>query len=224
MRSEVRILSGAVMFIKIFTSGPIDTHSYLIACPETKEAAVIDAPQGVTSSVLEEVKRQHLTVKMVLITHSHWDHTADAAELKKSLEVPLYIQPLDEPNLIRPGSDGLPLYFPIEGVKADGFLKEGDVLHVGTLKIKVIETPGHSPGGVSLWIPKEKVLFSGDTLFQGTMGRVDFPMSNRLLMWESLKKLAKLPPETKVYPGHGPSTTIGAEAWISKIGDKDANW
>lgn len=182
----------------------------------TRQAAVIDAPQGVTSSILKELEREQLTVKMILITHSHWDHIADAAFLKEHLKVPLYIHSLDHPNLEKPGSDGLPLFFTTQGSKADGFLKEGDQLQVGNLQIQVIETPGHTPGGVCFWLPEEKILFSGDTLFQGTIGNLSFPTARPAFMWESLKKLAQLPPETQVYPGHGTPTTIAAEAWITQ--------
>jgi hydroxyacylglutathione hydrolase len=203
------------MIIKIFTSGPIDTHAYLIGCPATREAAIIDAPAGVMQGILNAVEHEQLTVKMILITHSHWDHIADAAKLKEKLGIPLYIHALDRENLKKPGSDGLPLFFPVDGVEADHGIKQGDKLEVGHLQLEVIETPGHTPGGVCFWIVKEKVLFSGDTLFQGSMGRVDFPMSNPQFMWESLKKLAKLPPDTKVYPGHGAPTTVAAEAWMA---------
>jgi glyoxylase-like metal-dependent hydrolase (beta-lactamase superfamily II) len=99
-------------------------------------------------------------------------------------------------------------------VKADGFLIEGQKLTVGDLDIEVIHTPGHTPGGVCFYLPKEKVLISGDTLFRGTIGNLNFPTSRPDLMWGSLKKLAALPADTKVYPGHGGSTTIGAEKWI----------
>ncbi len=214
MRSEVRILSGAM--IQTFTSGPVDTNSYLLQCPITRKAAIIDAPQGVSAIILKAVQEQGVTVATIFITHSHWDHIADCLQLKKMLNVPLYVHKNDAPNLKHPGSDRLPLFFPIEGVTADGFLKEGDIFHVGKLEVHVIETPGHSPGGICLWLPKEKILFSGDTLFHGTMGRVDFPTSSPLEMKASLKKLSQLPRETKVYPGHGPATTIGKESWISK--------
>jgi len=204
------------MIIKTFTSGPVDTNCYLVGCLETQEAAIIDAPKGATSKIFKEIQEQGWKIKKIFITHSHWDHIADAAELKRAFEAPLYIHPYDEENLKSPGSDKLPMFFPVEGVVADGFLEEGEVFHIGKLEIKVIETPGHSPGGVCLWLPQEKVLFSGDTLFRGSMGRIDFPTSSPSQMWESLKRLAKLPPETKVYPGHGPATTLAAEGWIAK--------
>ena len=206
--------AASLGIIKTFTAGPLDTNCYLVGCKESREAAVIDAPQGVASSVIKAVQHDQLTVKMILITHSHWDHIADAAQLKEKLGVPLYINSFDKNNLEEPGSDGLPLFFSIDGVKPDHFFKQGDQLQIGHLQLEVIETPGHTPGGVCFWFAKEKVLFSGDTLFQGSMGNISFPTSNPPDMWESLKKLAKLPPETKVYPGHGPPTTIAKEAWI----------
>ncbi len=210
MRSEVRILSGAIFFmiIKTFTCGPIDTNCYVVECPETHEAAVIDAPQGAASKILKEHEGK---IKAIFITHSHWDHIADAAELKRTFHAPLYIHPYDEENLKYPGSDKLPMFFQVEGAAADGFLEEGEIFRIGKLELEVIETPGHTPGGVCLWFPKEKVLFSGDTLFKRSVGRTDFPTSSPAKMYESLKKLAKLPSDTKVYPGHGPATTIEAE-------------
>ncbi len=93
----------------------------------------------------------------------------------------------------------------------DSFLKEKDHFDVGDLKFEVIHTPGHTPGGISLYCEKEKVVFTGDTLFAGTWGRTDLPYSSEEEMAKSLKKLLKLPPETKVYPGHGRPTTIGEE-------------
>lgn len=206
------------MFVKIFSLGPVETNAILIGCPKTKRAVVIDVPFESTPILLEAIHKNSLTVEMILLTHSHWDHTADVAKLKKQLGVPLYVHREDAGNVESPGSDGLPLFFPIEGVKPDGFLSEGQKLAVGALEIIVIHTPGHTPGGVCFWIPEEKVLVSGDTLFHGTIGNLSFPTARPALMGESLKKLSKLPPDTRVIPGHGDETTIGAENWISKFG------
>jgi hydroxyacylglutathione hydrolase len=208
------------MLIKIFTSGPADTNCILIGCPETHQAAVIDAPFQSTQQIVQALKKEDLTPQMILLTHSHWDHLADAAQLKKELKVPLYIHAEDAGNLEKPGSDGLPLFFPIEGVKPDGFLTDGQILNVGKLKIEVIHTPGHTPGGVCFWIPQEKILISGDTLFQGTIGNLSFPTARPALMWKSLQRLAKLPPETRVIPGHGDETTIGDERWIENAKER----
>ncbi len=152
---------------------------------------------------------------MLLLTHSHWDHTADMAFLKKKLRVPLFVHKLDAPNLGAPGSDGLPLLTDIVPVEPDHFLEDGQQISVGKLKLEVLHTPGHSPGGVCFYLPEENTLISGDTLFQGTIGRLDFPNSSPERMWESLDKLAQLPSETRVIPGHGEETTIGKEDWLS---------
>ncbi|HNA62474.1 MAG TPA: MBL fold metallo-hydrolase [Rhabdochlamydiaceae bacterium] len=215
MRSEVRILSGA-MLLKIFCSGPADTNSVLIGCPDTKQAAVIDAPLGVTPHILQAIEKDSLIPQMILLTHSHWDHLADLAALKKALQVPVYVHAEDAGNVEEPGADKLPLFFPIQGVKPDHALIDGQTLSLGQLKIEVIHTPGHTPGGVCFWIPQEKIVMTGDTLFKGTIGNLSFPTARPSLMWESLKKLAKLPPDTVVIPGHGPKTSIGAEAWLSQ--------
>ena len=131
---------------------------------------------------------------------------AEVALLKQSVHAPVYVHKGDAENLETPGADKLPLHFPVTGVKADGFLTDGQEMSVGNLKIQVIHTPGHTPGGVCFYLPKEKVLISGDTLFRGTIGNVSFPTARADLMWVSLKKLAALPQDVKVYPGHGGPT------------------
>lgn len=210
MRSEVRILSGA-MFLKIFSTGPAETNSIVLGCPETLEAGVFDVPFESAPLIVEAIERDRLKLKMILLTHSHWDHIADAAALKKILDAPLYVHEADAENVIRPGSDGLPLFFPIEGVQPNGYLTEGQTVKIGKFTVQVIHTPGHTPGGVCFWLPKENLLISGDTVFKGTIGNLSFPTARPLLMWESLKKLSKLPPETVVIPGHGPQTILGEE-------------
>lgn len=218
MGSEVQILSGAMLtslpIIEIFSIGPFETNAIVLGCPRTKRAAIIDLPAESVPILSKVLDQYQFTLEMLLITHSHWDHIADAANAKKMWNVPLYIHPEDAPNLENPGADQLPLLFPIEGVKADRFLSDGQELRLGDLLIAVIHTPGHTPGGVCFWLRQEKILISGDTLFKGTIGNLSFPTARPNLMWESLRKLASLPPETKVFPGHGEETTIGAEQWI----------
>lgn len=153
---------------------------------------------------------------MILITHSHWDHICDAAKLKAQYRAPVFVHPLDLANLENPGSDGLPLMFNIEGVLPDKFLNEGDIVELGDLRFEVIHTPGHSPGGICLYNKEHGILFSGDTLFKGSIGNLSFPTANPTEMWKSLAKLAKLVPETVVYPGHGLPTTIGKESWLER--------
>jgi glyoxylase-like metal-dependent hydrolase (beta-lactamase superfamily II) len=204
------------MMIQPFPSGPFETNAYVVACLNTKKAAIIDPAPNSTDAITSFLKSHDLKLKIILITHSHWDHIADTAKFKVEFKAPVYIHSLDVPNLQNPGSDGLPLWFDIEGVLPDRFLTDGDIIEIGNLQFKVIHTPGHTPGGVCFYCEEEGVLIAGDTLFKGSIGNLSFPTANASDMWKSLAKLAHLPPETKVYPGHGPSTTIGKEHWLAR--------
>jgi glyoxylase-like metal-dependent hydrolase (beta-lactamase superfamily II) len=203
------------MIVNFFSAGPLETNTVLLACPKTQKAAIIDVPFESTPILMEEIKKSFLKPQMILLTHSHWDHIGEAIELKEKLKIPIYVHAEDAGNLEAPGSDGLPLFFPIKAGAADHILKDGQILELGSLKIEVIHTPGHTPGGVCFWIENEGILISGDTLFQGTIGKLTLPTGRPRLMWESLKKLSQLPPYTRVIPGHGEETTIGAETWLS---------
>ncbi|MCH9634698.1 MAG: Hydroxyacylglutathione hydrolase GloC [Chlamydiae bacterium] len=201
--------------IKVFSSGPFDTNAYIIFCPETKVAAIIDPAPESAERLLESIQINGFKVDKIILTHSHWDHFGDLATVKEKLEVPVYVHPLDQANLESPGSDGLPMFMPILGVLADQLLNDGQMISIGTLNFQVIHTPGHSPGGICLYCKDENILISGDTLFKGTIGNLSFPTASPEDMWKSLEKLAKLPPETQVFPGHGDSTTIEDESWLS---------
>ena len=211
------------MFLEVFPSGPIETNAYLFACPTTKKAAVIDAPFESAEWLISRSQELSLVIDKILLTHSHWDHIGDVADLKKATGAQVYVHREDAANLENPGADKLPLLYPVKGIKADHLLVNGQILQIGTLTVQVICTPGHSAGSVCYYLEKEKVLFSGDTLFRGTIGNLSFPTSRPDLMGDSLKALAKLPPDVKVYPGHGSPTTIKAEKWIKQIqiGDRD---
>lgn len=207
----VQILSGA-MAIYTFPSGPFATNCYLFTTPDGG-CFVIDAPPDSYSALTQVLKENNLTPSHLLLTHSHWDHIGDAALFKKNFpSLIIAIHADDIENLEHPGSDGLPLWIPIEGIKPDLLIKEGD--RIGTLQ--VIDSPGHTPGGVCFYDETNKVLFSGDTLFQGTIGNLSFPTARPEMMWKSLKKLATLPEDVAVYPGHGEMTTMGAERWLSR--------
>lgn len=202
------------MFIQCFPSGPYITNAYVAACPSTRTAVIIDPAPGSADALLGSLKDNHLNCISILLTHSHLDHIADVSVLKDILKVPVYVHALDAPNLEKPGADGLPCIIPITGVKPDHFLEDEMRIPVGSLNFQVMHTPGHSHGSVCFYEPEEKILFSGDTLFKGTIGNISFPTSQPERMWSSLDRLAHLPPDTQVYPGHGRSTTIGKESWL----------
>ena len=201
--------------MRIFPSGPLATNTYVFACLKTNEAVLIDASLGSFDLVFHYLKQQDFKLKKILLTHSHWDHIADVAKFKGEYQVPVYVHALDAPNLQNPGADKIPFFCPIIGIKPDAFIEEGNEVICGELSLKVLHTPGHSPGCVCFYEASEQVLFSGDTLFKGAMGILSLPTSQPQLMQGSLQKLCQLPDQTKVYPGHGRETTIHAEsAWI----------
>jgi hydroxyacylglutathione hydrolase len=200
--------------IECFPSGPFGTNAYILACSETRKGVIIDPAPGSAKALVEGSAA--IEIKAIFLTHSHWDHIGDLKKIKTSFDVPVYVHPSDRPNVVEPGIDKLLVMFRIDGVEPEFDLQEGETIEVGKLRVIVIETPGHTPGGVCFYLDQEKTLFSGDTLFKGSIGTLSLPTADPQAMWHSLKKLEKLPPETVVYPGHGLSTTIGDEAWLPK--------
>lgn len=203
------------MIIHTFVCGPLATNSYLIGCEVTGKAAVIDPGMGAKDFFIESAKKSKLDIVHIYLTHSHFDHIADAALLKRETGATVYVHPLDAENLRNPGSDLIPFPMAIPPVVPDEFFQDNMDIMLGKLVLQVIHTPGHSPGGVVLFFPKEKTLFSGDTLFKGSIGTISLPSANAKDMWRSLKKIAGFPGDTLVYPGHGGTTTITKEQWIA---------
>lgn len=205
------------MFLFKQSFGPLQTNALLIGCPTTKKAAAIDPAMGSASVLLATAEANGFVIQKILLTHTHWDHIADVAALKKATQAPVWVHPLDAENLRHPGSDRLPLWTSIEPVEPDGFFSEGQEVTIGHLKIQVIHTPGHCPGSVCFYFKEQGILISGDTLFKGTMGALHLPTAEAEKMGPSLQKLALLPAGTRVIPGHGEETTIGKESWLQRI-------
>ena len=204
------------MFVYKFPFGPLETNAILIGCAHTKAAVVIDPSLGSASALLEKAAERGLAIEKILLTHSHWDHIADAHPLKVKTGAPLYVHSLDAKNVEHPGSDGIPLYCPIHPAIPDHFLNEGDLIAIGRLTLEVIHSPGHSPGRVCFYLREQALLISGDTLFKGSIGTLHLPTAQPSLMWGSLEKLSRLPPDTRVIPGHGGDTSIGKENWLCR--------
>ena len=190
--------------------GPIETRTLLVVCSKTHEAVLIDPSFYSFKFFFPLIQEKSYSLKKVLLTHSHYDHIVDIAKFR-DLGVPIFVHSLDSKNVIAPGSDGLRSPKIIEAVSDPHFFQEGDKVLFGGVKGVVLETPGHSPGSVSFYFEEEGILISGDTLFRGGIGRLDLPTAVPEKMASSLKKLKNLPPTTIVYPGHGPTTTIGEE-------------
>lgn len=202
------------MIIEVIPSGPFATNAYVVGCPETKEAAIIDPAPESAEKIDRILEKLNLAPKKILLTHSHWDHIADTPTIRSRYNIPIWVHEKDAPNLRELGADGLPVFSSMPSVEPDNFFQEGDEIPLGNFRFKVIHTPGHTPGGVCFYEKNEGVLFSGDTLFKGSIGNLSFPTSNPDDMWRSLDKLKDLPPETKVFPGHGETTTIKNESWL----------
>jgi glyoxylase-like metal-dependent hydrolase (beta-lactamase superfamily II) len=198
------------MLIETLTVGPVMTNCYIIACEDTKEAAVID-PGGDAKRILDTVQRMGVEVVYVLNTHGHFDHTLVNDAVIEVTGAPLAIHEADAPMLTMGGGAA---WFGMKGSKssADVLLHEGDTLKVGNLQLQVLHVPGHSPGGVAFYIASEGVVFSGDALFNMGIGRTDLPGGDYEELITSIQtKLFALPGETVVYSGHGPATTIARE-------------
>ncbi len=207
------------MIVATLPVGLMRANCYVVGCEETKEGVVID-PGGHPERILAEVDRRGLTVKYVLNTHAHFDHTDANGAVVAATGAPLALHPEDRPLLAASG--GAALF----GLQADSSpppdldLHGGDQLDVGTLCFKVLHTPGHTPGHVCFYEAAEGALFDGDVLFYRGIGRADLPGGN----WEQLlssiqDQLFALPDGTVVYSGHGQATTIGEEKrlnpWLS---------
>lgn len=184
------------MIIKRFTVGWLSTNCYVVGCEETKEAGVIDP--GVESDreaeeILDFIKEKGLHIKYIINTHGHSDHTAGNTIMKEATGASILIHENDASR-----------------VHADRKLRDGDVIQIGCLKLLVLHTPGHTKGGISLL--GGNVVFTGDTLFSGAIGRTDFPGGSYKELIQSIRsKLMPLPDAVEVYPGHESPTTVGKE-------------
>ncbi len=188
----------------MFTGGNLETNSYLIPCPEGN--ILVDAPEG-AAEAFDQKK-----VSLLLLTHGHFDHVWDAAKLAERQKCPVVMHPVtqeivnDRDLLRRIGLD-----LEVTPVAATSFLAEGPVTLLGKT-FSIFEVPGHCPGSICLYDSQEGLLYGGDVLFAGGIGRWDLPGGDRDLLIGGIRsKLLPLPPETVVLPGHGPSTTIGRE-------------
>lgn len=198
--------------VNILPLGPLQTNCYIAVCDETMEAAVID-PAWDGEAILSTLQENEWRLTHILLTHTHFDHVGGLATLKERTSAPVYAHAEAIPmlNAAAPSAArwGLHMEQPAD---PDEILEEGDTVTVGKVDLDVLYTPGHAPGHVSFHARTEQVLFDGDVLFQGSIGRTDLPGADYQTLMDSIfKKLMVLPDETKVFPGHGNATTIGDE-------------
>ena len=188
------------------------TNCYIIVDEQTKEAMVID-PAGEKEKIIEMLNILEAKLKYIYLTHCHGDHTGAVVELQNEYGVKVLIGRQDSENLKNPEVT-LNYYIGLPDIKLeeDSRVDDSDLIHIGELEFRVIHTPGHTNGGTSLYCKKEKMLFSGDTLFRGSWGRTDLPTGSLVEIMASItNKLLCLPEDTIVYPGHGKSTMIKEE-------------
>ncbi len=180
--------------LKKLVVGPYQGNCYILGCKQSKEGVVIDPGDDVIR-IVREISDLGLKIVSILITHGHFDHAGGAGRLKEITGAPVLIHSLDRGGL---------------GFRPDGELFEGQEIRVGTYLLKALHTPGHSPGGMSFHAPG--AVFTGDTLFAGSIGRTDFPGGNHEQLIQSVvHKIFPLGDHLRVYPGHGPVTTVGRE-------------
>lgn len=198
--------------------GPVSTNVHILADARTREAIAIDTATPSLAWIADELAARDWTLKLIVSTHGHWDHIGDNAALAAHAGADIAVHPLDRHRL----TDPQPLYAPFEVVPSVPAvdLAEGGEIRFGEIQLRVLHTPGHTEGSVCLLDPDGGRLFSGDTMFAGGWGRVDFPGGDSVAMAASLARLSGLEDAVAVHPGHGSSTTIGRErAWLELVRD-----
>lgn len=200
------------MIIETFEAGPVATNGYLVADRPGGVAVVIDAPQGASRSIVQKAREWNTPIAYLVNTHGHWDHILDNAELLRLTGAKFGIHRESAPLLNLPQARYFGLDLDIEPSRPDFFLEEAKPLDVGSLRFEAFDCPGHCPGSVALLERKERVVFVGDVLFAGSVGRTDLPGGDHETLMRSIQeKLLPLGDEVRVFPGHGPETTIGHE-------------
>ncbi len=198
------------MIVKMLVVGPIQANCYILGCERTRQAAVID-PGGDVDKILMALAKDNLRCVYIINTHGHFDHSAENKRLKEVTGAQLIIHRADAPMITHQAASG-----GMWGMKVDNspppdrYVEEGDLITFGDISLKVLHTPGHSGGGISL--VTDKTVFVGDTLFAGSIGRTDFPGGDyEGLIRNVREKIFPLGDDVVIYPGHGPKTTVGRE-------------
>lgn len=197
--------------IEQYIVGMVQTNCYVVMNTVTKEAIIIDpADQG--DMIQNKIREKGMIPVAILLTHGHFDHIMAVEELVSAFKIPVYAHEKEEEILKNPSLNLSTMAYKEVRLKPDVSLKDNQELELAGIKIQVIHTPGHTKGSVCYYMEQEEVLFSGDTLFQESVGRTDFPTGNSTEIVHSIKeRLAGLPEQVQVYPGHEGATTIGHE-------------
>ncbi|MHC1730247.1 MAG: MBL fold metallo-hydrolase [Syntrophobacteraceae bacterium] len=203
------------MIFEQLTVGTLQTNCYLLG-EETHRQAILIDPGAEGQRICGRIRDLGLELSAILITHAHFDHVMAAWTLKEQLGGRLFLNAQDQPSLLQV-IFGLAMRFPPEirpvaPGQVDRWIADGDLLEFGSAGIKVLETPGHTPGHVSFYLSEPGILFSGDVIFAGSIGRTDFMGGSLQQLITSVRnKIFPLPDDTLIYPGHGVRTTVGRE-------------
>jgi hydroxyacylglutathione hydrolase len=193
-RIQSKFSERNIFMLRKIVVGPYQSNCYILGCKKTMDGLVID-PGDEVFQIVNAITETGLKIRYILITHGHIDHVGGAGELRRITGAPVYIHPLDISGL---------------GFHPDAQVSEGEALQLGTYTIKVLHTPGHSPGGVCYHAPG--AVFTGDSIFAGSIGRTDFPGGDHRALIEGVRsKILSLDGNLRIYPGHGPASTIERE-------------
>ena len=196
--------------------GPLATNVHLLADERSHEAIAIDTAIPSLAWIADELAARGWTLKLIVSTHGHWDHVGDNAAVAEATNAQIAVHQLDREALVHPTPLAAPFEIPpcVPAVE----LAEGGEVRFGEIRLRVLHTPGHTPGSVCLQSTDDGLLFSGDTLFAGGWGRTDLPGGSAETMVGSLIRLSELETQVAVLPGHGPETTIARELpWLELV-------
>ncbi len=198
------------MNVETLPVGQLQTNCYLVSDPETDQCLIID-PGDEANFISEKILRQNLKPQAIIATHGHFDHCLAGYELQMAFKIPFMLHPKDKKLLSR-ATDSASYWMNREIVvkppKVNQEINQGDSLKIGNWKLEIIHTPGHTPGGISLYNQEDKIAFVGDTLFKNGVGRTDFKYASSKQLWQSINKLKEKLSGYTAYPGHGQKFVI----------------
>lgn len=189
----------------------MSTNCYLLYRTDTNQALIID-PADKAEEIIRQLKLLSLVPEAILLTHGHFDHIGAVQALKETYQIPVYAHEAEQELLENAQYNLSAMFQGANTIRLDEMLSDRQILKAAGFTLQVLHTPGHTAGSVCYYLEKEKLLFSGDTIFAGSVGRTDFPTGNMSTLLNSVKEvILKLPDDVEIYPGHGEQTNVGYE-------------